>query len=215
MIRGFLQVLGAGCETFSPTLKFVTLRLLLALTSLYGWDLLQMDVCNAFLNASLPEDNLIYMKCVDGYERPGYVIKLLKALYGLKEAPHHWYQHLKKFLIHQLHLKECVLDACLFYLVKGGRVVLLVGIYVDDLLVAGLSHETKSFRESMKREFLMDDLGRPKLFLGLDLKFSSQGLILSCESYINKLKGRFRFEDSKGDRTKFATPMAEGTSCKY
>ncbi len=56
-VRGDLQPLSQAGDTFSPTLKFITVRLLFALAALYGFDLCQMDVCNAFakLNAVLKE----------------------------------------------------------------------------------------------------------------------------------------------------------------
>jgi hypothetical protein len=55
---------------------------LLALTAQNDLELDQMDVPSAFLNAELKED--IYMELPEGFEQPGKVVKLLKALYGLK-----------------------------------------------------------------------------------------------------------------------------------
>ena len=85
-------------DTYSPTLKMVTLRLLVAIAAFLGWNLWQMDVCNAFLNAELTGAP-VYMHCVQGYERPGYVIKLNRALYGLRNSPREWYTTLTDHLI--------------------------------------------------------------------------------------------------------------------
>ena len=69
VVRGDQQDLDDKVATYSPTLKSITLRLLLALASYLGWSLWQMDVCNAFLNAPLPDDTPVFMYSPKGYER--------------------------------------------------------------------------------------------------------------------------------------------------
>jgi len=61
-----------------------------------GWSMRQLDVNTAFLNA--PLDTPVYMECPEGYEKPGHVIRLRKALYGLREAPRAWNQLLVQSL---------------------------------------------------------------------------------------------------------------------
>ena len=112
VIRGFLQN-DEGLETFSPTLKSVTFRLLIALAAYFGLYIQAMDVSGAFLNATLDTD--VYMECVDGYEKPGQVIRLKRALYGLRNSPREWYNLLRTYL-RSLGLEPCTLDACLFTL---------------------------------------------------------------------------------------------------
>ena len=82
VVCGDQQDLDDKVATYSPTLKSITLRLLLALASYLGWSLWQMDVCNAFLNAPLPDDtpDPVFMYAPKGYERPEQVIRLRKAL---------------------------------------------------------------------------------------------------------------------------------------
>jgi histone deacetylase 1/2 len=79
-------------DTFSPMVKFSTIRLILSIVVSRGWAIRQLDVQNAFLHGVLEED--VYMKQPPGYEdntHPHYVCKLDKALYGLKRAPRTWY----------------------------------------------------------------------------------------------------------------------------
>jgi histone deacetylase 1/2 len=69
-----------------------TIRAILSIVVSKGWSLRQLDVQNAFLHGVLEEE--VYIKQPPGYEdktRPGYVCKLDKALYGVKQAPRAWY----------------------------------------------------------------------------------------------------------------------------
>ena len=88
-------------DTFSPTISFTTLRLLFQLAVQYGFDIHQTDVDSAFLYADLQEE--IYMEQPEGFKRwvagsAPLVCKLLKAVYGLKQAPFEWNSLLHKFL---------------------------------------------------------------------------------------------------------------------
>ena len=85
VVRGDQQDLDDKVATYSPTLKYITRRLLLALASYLGWPLWQTDVCIAFLNVPLPDpdDTPVFIHTPKGYERPEQVIRLRKALHGL------------------------------------------------------------------------------------------------------------------------------------
>jgi hypothetical protein len=79
-------------ETFAPVAHMTTIRTLLAVTSIRGWSISQLDVKNIFLNGELRED--VCMHPPPGYSIPeGMVCHLHRSLYGLKQASQAWFQH--------------------------------------------------------------------------------------------------------------------------
>ena len=78
-----------------------TLRYVLALACLLGLQTSSCDFTNAFLKAELKED--VYINAPPGTpELPqGYVFKLQRALYGLKQSPREWNLTLNKFIVEE------------------------------------------------------------------------------------------------------------------
>lgn len=89
--KGYKQEHGIDYdEVFSPVVKLVMVRLLIAIVVAQNWCIHQLDVNNAFLHGTLSDE--IYMTPPQGYSkaRPGQVCKLVKSLYGLKQASREW-----------------------------------------------------------------------------------------------------------------------------
>ena len=106
--KGFEQKYGMDYdETFSPVVKFTSIRNVIALAAEKKVHLHQMDVVSAFLNGDLEEE--IYMEQPEGYVQHGkedLVCKLRKSLYGLKQSPRYWNRKLKGVPVrHWLHPK--------------------------------------------------------------------------------------------------------------
>ena len=79
-------------ETFATVAKIMTVHILLALASIKGWKLHQLDIKNAFLHGNLQE--VVYMNPLPSYEyiKLNQVCRLKKSLYGLKQALRSWFE---------------------------------------------------------------------------------------------------------------------------
>ena len=85
--KGFKQRPGFDyMETFAPTTRLATIRLILALAAQHDLKLRSIDFSSAFLNGDLEED--VYMTEPEGFPQgtPDQILKLRRFLYGLKQA---------------------------------------------------------------------------------------------------------------------------------
>ncbi|GJW24817.1 putative ribonuclease H-like domain-containing protein [Tanacetum coccineum] len=99
--QGFRQEEGIDYdEVFAPVARIETIRLFLAFASFMGFPVCQMDVKSLFLYGTIGE--VVYVHQPPGFVNPAYpnkVYKVIKALYGLHQAPRAWYETLSSFLL--------------------------------------------------------------------------------------------------------------------
>lgn len=190
--KGYVQKPGVDYEeVFAPVARMDTVRLLVALAAQESWELHHMDVKSAFLNGELQEE--VFVSQPPGYELKGSehkVLKLKKALYGLQQAPRAWTIKLDESLLN-LGFERCPLEHAL-YLNNAGNACLLVGVYVDDLVITGSSNEEiLKFKGQMKNLFQMSDLGLLSYYLGIEVAQTANGITLCQSSYaLNILEKR-------------------------
>ncbi|XP_021997220.1 uncharacterized mitochondrial protein AtMg00810-like [Helianthus annuus] len=113
---------------------------------------------------------------------PNYVCKLSKALYGLKEAPHAWFQRLSTFLI-SYGFSCSHADTSLFVFRKESHIMYLL-VYVDDLILTG-NNDTAitTFISHLHHEFAIKYHGDLNYFLGLEVLYTHTGLFLTQAKY--------------------------------
>ncbi|KAD7116738.1 hypothetical protein E3N88_04006 [Mikania micrantha] len=146
-----------------------------------------LDVKTAFLNGDLQED--AYVTQLERFEKPGkehLVYKLVKALYGLKQAPKAWNSKLDATL-KQIGFDRCPREHVVYKRAVNTR-PLIVGIYVDDLIITGpCKDEIKWFITQMKDCFGMSDLGLLSYNLGIEVNQSEAGITLQQSGYATKI----------------------------
>lgn len=146
-----------------------------------------MDVKSAFLNGELQE--IVYVTQPDGFVKEGkehMVYRLIKALYGLRQAPRAWYAKLSEYL-EELGFTKCPYEYAVYTKNEGGE-VLIIGVYVDDLLITGTSVEAiHEFKRQMKEKFEMSDLGKLAYYLGIEVNQQKDYTELKQAGYAKKL----------------------------
>jgi hypothetical protein len=186
---------------FAPTAKLITIRMLLALATQFGWKVHQMDIKSAFLNGDLQEE--VYMEQPEGFAVEGkekLVCKLVKALYGLKQAPRAWYEKINKYLKSRS-FKRSDYDPNLYIKEKGEEIIIMV-VYVDDLIITGSSDDLiQEEKDSLCKSFDMTDLGLLHYCLGIEVWQQPNRIFISQTKYASKLLEKFRMEDCNPSKT--------------
>jgi hypothetical protein len=173
-----------------------SVHLLLAMATAKDWRIHHLDVKSAFLNGKLAET--VFIKQAPGFAIKGAehkVLRLHKALYGLRKAPRAWNAKLNATL-GALQNRACALHAA------TGKEELVVGVYVDDLIITGARTEDIN---GFKREMAARFRGQLSYYLGIEVKQGSDSISLGQRAYAEKLLERGDMADCKP----CATPMEE------
>ncbi|GKF69765.1 putative ribonuclease H-like domain-containing protein [Tanacetum coccineum] len=120
-------------EVFTHVARIEAIRIFLAFASYMGFIVYQMDVKNAFLFGIIDEE--VYVSQPPGFVDPKFpkkVYKVVKALYGLHQAPRAWYATLSTFLLKSGYRRGTI-DKTLF-IKKDKNDIMLVKVYVDDII---------------------------------------------------------------------------------
>ena len=190
--KGFSQVYGQDyTETFSPTAHFKTFKTLLALSAgKPKSDVRLWDVSTAFLNA--PAETEMFCEMPEGYRQNGKVLKLLKTLYGTKQAGRNWYL-LFTNVLKKIGFVQSRADNCLFILKKGGETFWML-VHVDDMAVftTGDSKLAVEVLQKLRQHFDVKDEGKMGMFLGVRVLRNVDGSFSLCQQhYIETLAERF------------------------
>lgn len=181
--KGYSQIEGLDyLYTFSPVAKLTTVRLILALASIHNWHLHQLDVNNVFLHGDLNEE--VYMLIPPGVQssKPNHVCKLIKSLYGLKQASRQWFEKLTSVLTAHGY-SQAPSDHSLFVKQTSSTFTILL-VYVDDVILAGNSlQEFQTMKNILHQLFKIKDLGILKYFLGLEVAHSKRGISICQRKY--------------------------------
>lgn len=146
--------------------RYESIRTIIALAAKSKMVLKQFDIKTAFLNGDLKET--VYMKqpigFTDGTEK---VCKLLKSLYGLKQASRCWNQKFTHF-IKKFDFIQSVDDPCVFIRKNSGTTILLA-IYVDDGLISATNEACISPVIEYLRNYFEVKECEAKYYLGLQI----------------------------------------------
>ncbi|CAI7878217.1 unnamed protein product [Closterium sp. NIES-53] len=189
-VRGFDQTHGIDCTlTFAPVSRHTSVRLVLCEAAAKNFPLRQIDVSNAFLYADV--DAEIYVEYPHTYPtNPPSVCKLKKSLYGIKQAPRLWQQHLNRKLP-EAGFRQLPHDPGMYRLDDKGSYALLVA-YVDDILYVSSSTSLGDRIEAdLKKSLDLTISTKVTQFLGLNVLRTSSAIHLTASKYAESLAKRF------------------------
>ncbi|XP_021744666.1 uncharacterized protein LOC110710650 [Chenopodium quinoa] len=138
------------------------------------------------------------MKPPKGYEKgePGQVCKLVRSIYGLKQASRAWNCALKSFLIRHGY-KQSKKDYFMFTKEQNGKQAIILA-YVDDLLITGDNlEEIERLKANLDSEFTIKDLRELRFFIGIEVDRNEHGTLLNQRKYILDILKNVGMEDCK------------------
>jgi hypothetical protein len=155
-------------NTFAPVVHWPTVRVLLILALIFGWETCSIDFDSAFVQASLKDPVWIHVprgfrsKDSNGDDT---CLKLEKSLYGLNIAPRLWYEHLTSAIL-ELGFQRSSYDQCLFF-----QENIMIAVYVDDCGIAASDqkHIEKLIAGLRARGFILHREGNFEEFLGIGI----------------------------------------------
>nr|GEU54275.1 putative ribonuclease H-like domain-containing protein [Tanacetum cinerariifolium] len=154
-------------EVFAHVARIEATRIFLAFAFYMGFIVYEMDVKSAFMYGTI--DKEVYVSQPPGFVDPKFsnkAYKVVKALYGLHQAPRAWYATLSTFL-EKSGYRRSAIDKTLF-IKQHKKDIMLFQVYVDDIIFCSTKKSScDEFEELMKNRFQMSYMGELSFFLGL------------------------------------------------
>ncbi|CAI7781588.1 unnamed protein product [Closterium sp. NIES-53] len=210
--RGFSQRQGVDYfQTFSPTPKMTTLRVLLHVAAQRDYELHSLDFSTAFLQGSLHEE--IWLRRPPSFTESfptGTQWSLRRPVYGLRQAPREWHDTLRTTL-DSLGFAPSTADPSLFLRTDATLPSFYVLVYVDDLVFSTADTEALAFvKFELQKRHTCTYLGELTSYLGLWItRDKAQRTITLTQSHmVQQVLQRFSFTYSLAQ----STPLPTGHS---
>ncbi|CAI5979742.1 unnamed protein product [Closterium sp. NIES-65] len=207
--RGFSQRRGVDYfQTFSPTPKMTTLRVLLHIAAQRDYELHSLDFSTAFLQGSLHEE--IWLRRPPGFTGtfpPGTQWSLRRPVYGLRQAPREWHDTLRTTLA-ALGFAPSTADPSLFLRTDTSLPPFYILVYVDDLVFATADTAGLAYVKSeLQKRHTCTDLGELRSYLGLQITRdrARRTITLTQSHMVQQVLQRFGFTYSSPQATPLPT----------
>ena len=194
----------------SSVLMSSSMRMIFCWAIEHGVRVYHIDVKTAFLN--VPSEFVNYMEMpkilVTEFGVPP-LVRLLKALYGTKDAPLLWWQLLHDVLVEELDFIQATNDSCLYFH-KNKKIAL--GVYVDDMPTAASAENYRWVVQELEKRFQITDKGVLTRCLGMNvIQTIVNGELVSIKihqpEYIAEVLQKFGFQQC----TPVSTPAVPNT----
>lgn len=201
-------------ETFSPVVRYETIRTLLAIAATEDLEIVQFDVKTAFLNGTL--DMEVYMKIPEGIEAEegDLVCRLNKSLYGLRQSSRVWNIEFTQFLT-KFEMKQSAADNCVFIGYINGHKVILA-LFVDDgLMLSPNMGALECMRDYLSKKFMITE-GHENYYVGMEFIRDriNRRIFVNQRAYIERLIEKFEMKNCRGISTPADNNVVLGKSRK-
>jgi hypothetical protein len=162
-------------ETYSPVVKWSSIRLFLTMAVIKGWHTRQVDFVLAYPQADV--ETTLYMEVPRGFEFDGsrktHCLRIIKNIYGQKQAGRVWNKYLHKGLI-KMGFQQSSNDECVYF--RGSTIFFC---YVDDsVLIDPVKSEIdKVIQELRDLNYQLTDEGNIDDYLGVKIELLNDGHI--------------------------------------
>jgi hypothetical protein len=219
---GEIPGIGSSFSSFSPTVVFSTIRMLVTLTVDPRFRVESYDLSGAFLGTEL-RDRLVYVRLPpEAGEYEGRVLLLLKSVYGLKTSGREFVQQLSEQILSFTMKMKCpksgkeiearfnrlAVDHCIYrYEDTLDRVMMLLH-HVDDIVTDTTDRELReAFFDHIRKKWAITGEGQMNRFLGISYTWDREKgrCKASATSHIERVSRHFGLEDTRTH----ATPMED------
>ncbi|CAI7730799.1 unnamed protein product [Closterium sp. NIES-53] len=207
--RGFSQRQGVDYfQTFPPTPKMTTLRVLLHVAAQRDYELHSLDFSTAFLQGSQHEE--IWLRRPPGFTGTfpkGTQLSLRRPVYGLRQVPREWHDTLRTTHA-ALGFTPSTTDPSLFLRTDTSLRPYYVLVYVDDLVFATADTEALTLvKLELQKRHTCTDLGEMRSYLGLQITWdrARRTTTLTQSHMVHQVLQRFGFQFSSPQPTPLST----------
>mmetsp|Transcript_31437 Transcript_31437/g.97267 ORF Transcript_31437/g.97267 Transcript_31437/m.97267 type:complete len:509 (+) Transcript_31437:5276-6802(+) len=192
--RGFLARLGVDFySTFSPMASLTAVRIMCSLALTMNYSIMHSDIPQAFIQSKLDSDHswMSLPRGISLRDKTGKghrIVKLRRALYGLRQSPQLWNKALTEYFTQTCKLKRGKSETSFYYKHVDGKFLLVLS-EVDDLVYTGHSDLVKEFEAGLKRKWNISETGKLKSFLGINIHHEEKAgtITFDVEDKTNKL----------------------------
>ena len=188
--RGDLEPNVDEIRTDAPTSSKDFIRLLLTVAASNSWKLHSLDFTAAFIQGKTLDRELFMNPPPDiRAQNPGKIFKIIKRLYGLKDASRGWCTEIRDHLI-QAGMKQSAMDKAVFFQHDAqGQLSGLVITHIDDFLYAGTPRFHETVIKGVQKRYVIGSVEDTRMtFTGWELSQTQEGITLKQDTYADSIK---------------------------
>ena len=174
---------------YAPVAAHESIRIILAYAASHNLIVEGGDISNAYLYGEI--DTTIHMDQPTNYSgkerKPGHVCKLVKSIYGVKQAGNIWGSVVVHGDLIQWGFKVSKFDTRLYFLRVGGQFI-IIALVVDDMAFATNSRDLlEQLKSKLSAKFDVKFFGSLSSFIGWNVTYTQQGIKVDQKEYARTL----------------------------